>query len=212
MLAPRTVLIEDVCPDLSEPWSLFAQIGYDTVVLDDDDRFYVVDLGTLEVKAGPKLWDTSGVVRIADRGRAVVMISADSRVTRIDADGVRLVSTEAHPCVGPTLPVRVSPSGYWAVRACNGDGTFVPTDQGTTLRISPLGLEAFNGIPMLPLAVDDEGNAVLFSFDNDGDPRGLFVLTADGTVHRTDALEPQPARVRDSSAEATFFGFAAMRP
>jgi hypothetical protein len=212
IVSPQLVVIEDACRRLAQPWSLFAQLGHHTVALDDNERIYVVDLHTREVKAGPKLWDGAGVIRMADRGRVALLVSADSRVTRVDASGVRLLSTEAHPCVGALFDVVVSPSGYWVARSCNGgDGTFIPTDTGKILRLSPLGLEAFPGIPMRPLAIDDEGNLLLFSFDDDGDPRGLFVLGADGQLTRVDPLEPQPALITAGDGDAIFFGVEFLR-
>ena len=51
---------------------------------------------------------------------------------------------------------------------------------------------------MRPIAVDDDGNALLFSVSPDDDdevPRGLFVLTGDGQLTRVDELEPSPGRV-----------------
>jgi hypothetical protein len=202
----------DACRQLPRPWSLFAQLGHHTVALDDNERIYVVDLETREVKAGPKLWDGAGVIRMADRGRVAMLVSADSRVTRVDASGVRLLSTEVHPCVGVLSDVVVSGSGYWVARSCNGgDGTFIPMDTGKILRLSPLGLEAFPGIPMRPLAIDDEGNLLLFSFDDDQDPRGLFVLGSDGQLTRIDPLEPQPALITAGDGGATFFGVQFLR-
>jgi hypothetical protein len=212
LVDPVIVEFEEVCPELSERWSLFAQLGHDTVALDDDDRVYVVDLATRTVQAGPKLWDNAGTVRLVDRGRAALLVSADSQVTRIDALGPRLLSTESHPCLGPAFDVVASGSGYWVARSCNGDGTFLPADTGKTLRLSPLGLEAYPGIPMRPLAIDDEGNVLLFSFDDDGDPRGLFVLGADGQVARIDPLEPQPDLVTDADGDKLFFAVQALRP
>jgi hypothetical protein len=61
---------------------------------------------------------------------------------------------------------------------------------------------------------------MMYSFDSDDDPRGLFVLTSDGQLSRVDSLEPQPARVLTAGAaasvtmttEANFFGFAELTP
>ena len=212
-LVPSVLVeIEEVCPMLPEPWSMFAQLGHDTIALDDDDRVYVVDLSSGDVKAGPKLWDNSGSVRLADRGRAALLVSVDSQVTRLDANGFRLLSSESHPCLGSAVDVVVSNSGYWVARPCNGDGTFIPADTGMTLRISPLGLESFPGIPMRPLAIDDEGNLLLYSHDDDFDPRGMFVLGTDGHVARIDPLEPQPDRVTDPDGDLVFFAAQALRP
>jgi hypothetical protein len=210
---PVLVTIDEVCPEVVSQWSLFAQLGHDTVVLDDRERVYVVDLGTREVEAAPKLWNGNGAFVLADRGRVALLVSVDSQVTRLDVVRPRLLSTELHPCLGPASDVVASPSGYWLARSCNGDGTFIPADTGKTLRLSPLGLETFPGIVMRPLAIDDEGNVLLYSFDSGNDePRGLFVLGSDGQVARIDALEPQPARVGDANGDRTFFAWQALRP
>jgi hypothetical protein len=55
---------------------------------------------------------------------------------------------------------------------------------------------------MRGLAIDDGGNALLYSFasgDNDQEPRGLFVLDANGHLARVDALEPTPLELTAGS-------------
>lgn len=212
-----TVSLDDGCTDASDP-HLFAQIEHDVVLLDDERRIFVADLSTGAVTAGPKIWNgplptaqTLGV-RLADRGHAVVFVSSDARVVRADASGVRIISAEAAPC--PTAVSAIaSPSGRWVLATCNGDGTFVPADQGAVYRVSSMGLEVYSGITLAPLGIDDAGNGLLYSFDpDDGEPRGLFVLTADGLVARVDDLEPEPDRVRDGQLVARWFTVQILAP
>ena len=69
---------------------------------------------------------------------------------------------------------------------------------GQVQRVSVLGAELYGGIPMRPIAIDDDGNALLYSISSDEDddtPRGLFVLSGDGTLSRVDELEPFPGQV-----------------
>ncbi len=193
---PEPVQITDGCPPepRAEP-SLVAQIGFDLAVLDDDQRVYLADLSAGTMKAAPKLWDSAGSMQMTDAGRVVVLVAADSRVVRIDADGPRVLSTESVPCLGPASTPRVSPNGMWTVRTCNGDGTFIPEEQGVIIRVSPLGLESFASVPMEPLGIDDQGAALLYSRSDSGEPRGLFVLDSDGAVSRIDPLEPEPEQL-----------------
>jgi hypothetical protein len=212
-----TVALDEGCTLQSDP-HLFAQIEDDVVLLDDEQRIYVADLTTGHVSAGPKIWDAplpmaqSLGVRLADRGHAVVFVSFDARVVRADASGVRIINAEAAPC--PTAVSAIaSPSGNWVLATCNGDGTFVPAQEGAVYRVSSLGLEIYGGITLAPLSIDDAGNALLYSFDpDDGEPRGLFVLTADGEVARVDDLEPEPDRIRDGQLVARWFATPLLRP
>jgi hypothetical protein len=92
----------------------------------------------------------------------------------------------------------VSPGGAWVVQSCNGQNGGPDGLDGQIQRISVLGSEIYAGLPMRPIAVDDEGNALLYSIasdDDDGVPRGLFVLTGDGQLTRVDELEPFPGQV-----------------
>jgi hypothetical protein len=194
---PVTVTLDEGCTPQTDP-HLFAQIAHDVVLLDDERRIFVADLSTGSVQAGPKISDTpsSNGFRPVARGRAAVFVSFDARVVRADPSGVQIVSAEAAPC--PTAVAAIaSPSGRWVLGTCNGDGTFVPAEEGAVYRVSALGLEVYSGITMAPLGIDDAGNGLLYSFDPDGgEPRGLFVLTADGTVARVDDLEPEPGMMQ----------------
>jgi hypothetical protein len=203
-IAPRFVRLPEGCPESTDP-HLFAQLAHDVVVLDDDQRMYVADLTAHRIEAIPKLGDRIEVF-MARRGRAVVMVSPGGQAVHVSADGVRLLATERSVCEGLGIPAtRVSPNGLWVVQVCAAPDQDVPESQGLVAaasfitRISPLGLETFVGIAMAPLTIDDEGNVLLYSYESSGssaeEPRGLFVLTADGLLARVDDLDPEPARI-----------------
>lgn len=206
------VVIEEGCPpDPRAVPSLFAAIDVDLAVLDDGDRVYLADLSAGRMTSAPKLWDNAGSVRIGGDGRSVVLVSDDSRVVRVDADGPRVISGDAIPCAGPPSNARISPSGLWMARACLGDGTFAPVEQAVIIRVSPLGAETFISVPMEVLGIDDGGNVLLYSRAESGEPRGLFVLDDDGGVTRIDALEPEPDDVHDGAGSIVFFAVQSFR-
>lgn len=207
---PREVVIEDGCPaDPRTIPSLFAAIDVDLAVLDDGDRVYLADLSAGRMTSAPKLWENAGAVRFGADGRTVVLVSDDSRVVRVDADGPRVISGDAIPCAGPPSNARISPSGLWMARACLGDGAFASTDHALIIRVSPLGAETFISVPMEVLGIDDGGNVLLYSRSESGEPRGLFVLDDDGRVTRIDALEPEPDDVHNGAGAVVFFAIQA---
>jgi hypothetical protein len=79
----------------------------------------------------------------------------------------------------------------------------------TVVRISGLGMETFDGISMRALAIDDGGNALMYSFsapDNEHAPRGLFVLAGDGNLARVDTLEPAAQELTSPTQGSYYFG------
>lgn len=201
-VAPRRIVLPGQCPfsDGQPPW-LVAAIADDRVVMDDEDRLYLFDLGAGVMQAIPKLARGLSRLEVRDDGRALLHISHQGEVVRIDEDGPRLVSAERGSC-SVADELAVSPSGNWVILTCtvSGGDVLSSTNGGVVLRVSALGLDSFSGIPMRPLAIDDEGNALLYSFDRDdvdatAIPRGLFVLSGDGQLARIDELEPPPAEI-----------------
>lgn len=209
---PRTFAA--ACPGGDEA-QLVAALDDDLVVLDDRLRLYLVDLGEVVAaaedagdEAAPvapavpvvtSLPKPSGITQphLVARGRVLVASAQTGEVARIDADGVRVVSGVQSTCV-LVDGLAVSPGGAWVVQSCNGQNGAPSGFDGTIQRISVLGSELFTGLPMRPIAIDDEGNALLYSIasnDDDGVPRGLFVLTGDGQLTRVDELEPAPGLV-----------------
>lgn len=212
-IAPQEVVIEQGCPeDPRTVPSLFAALDVDLAVLDDGDRVYLADLSAKTMRSAPKLWDSPGAIRLAAGGRAVVLVSDDSRVVRIGADGPRIISGDALPCAGPPSNARISPNGLWVTRVCLGDGTFASSAQALIMRISPLGVETFVSVPMDVIGIDDGGNILMYSRADSGEPRGLFVLEDDGGVTRIDSLEPEPDLVPGVDGNELYFSVAAVRP
>ena len=100
--------------------------------------------------------------------------------------------------------------------ASSGFSTEFPTNElAAVVRVSALGLERYDGLPMAPLAIDDAGNALLYTFDPDDDdakPRGMFVLEGDGRLTRIDDLEPTPAQLGVSGMLEVYFARSADWP
>ena len=191
---------------------LLAQLEHDLVVLDDEIRLYVADLSTGRIRSGTKLWDLPAAHRLARRGRSLTIISPELEVVSVDATGVRTISAQRAPCPSGLLALS-SPSGLWTLATCTGDGAFVPEEAGSVYRVSPLGLEILGGVAMVPLGIDDAGNGLLYSYEPDnGEPRGLFVLTGDGQLARVDDLEPEPALVTTGDLQPIWFGQQFFRP
>jgi len=200
----ETIPLAGECPAAKDPW-IIAALSPDLIVLDDQDTLHLTDLASGAWVSTPKLGTSPPLMFPVDQGRAMVFVANNGAVTRADETGVRIVSAEHTYCsaLDPPGPV-VSPSGNWVVQTCLDDlgalGDFAPVAEfGSIVRISASGVERFEGIPMRPLAVDDGGNALLYSFDrddNDREPRGLFVLDASGEIARVDELEPTPKRLQ----------------
>ena len=198
-VAVRIDIPPEACVPSADP-RLVAVVEDDTIVLDDDQRLYtyaIPEPGLPGVaRSVPKL--AEGLERFVkiQRGHAYIYLTPAGELVRVDRQGPRIVSTERSVCAVED-GYAVSPNGNWAVLTC-GAVTEETGIGGAVIRVSPLGLEQFFGISMYPLAIDDDGNAMLYSFDRDETfedrvPRGLFVLAGDGELARIDELEPAPA-------------------
>jgi hypothetical protein len=142
-----------------------------------------------------------------DHGRALVLLSMTGPMYRIDAEHLSVLNLESTDCalIPGSAPI-VSPRGDWASWACS-DGADPPaTTSGVIVRASVDGLERRSGVPMTPLAIDDDGDLLLYSVEStstdevDGvaltsRPRSLFVLSNQNVLTRIDELEPAPAPV-----------------
>jgi hypothetical protein len=208
---PRIVDLPLGCGwDNNEP-HLIAALDASHVVLDDDDRIYLADLDAGVWTATPKLGGVTQISMLpADGGRVMNFVSGNGTLVRVDADSIDVVSAERTDCQEADQIV-TSPGGGWVVMTCRGTSDAIDElgigDIGTTLRISALGLERFDGLAMRALAVDDGGNALMYSYDpddNDGVPRGLFVLEGDGRLSRVDELEPTPQAFGSATAARYF--------
>jgi hypothetical protein len=188
----------------SEP-HLLAALDASHVLLDDDERVYLADLDAGLWTATPKLGASTTQVYMlaADGGRTMNLVSTDGTLIRADADGIDVVSAERTLCDPSAAPI-TSPNGAWVMLTCHGSEAIVEIEPAfsTTLRISALGLERFDGLAMRALAIDDGGNALMYSYDpddNEAVPRGLFVLEGDGRLSRVDELEPTPEAIGGST-------------
>jgi hypothetical protein len=212
---------------------LLAALSDSVVLLADDVRIYRADLDAGTWISIPKLGTTtasSGADALSlfpvEQGRAALLLANNLQVIRADAYGLRIHSAES---VGSAVPALLatgcgsrdttvtSPNGEWLLTICLHDVGIVEFPDKlprTVVRISPLGLERFDGIPMRALAIDDGGNALLYSFasgDNDLAPRGLYVLDAAGNLARVDTLEPSPQELT-GAAEPYYFSARSRTP
>jgi hypothetical protein len=160
----------------------------------------------------------------AERGRAVILNSSSGPVYRADLDGLRAVSLESTMCPGPGVPV-VSPSGRFVAWTCTELDSVTPRPpamptSNTVVRVSEFGLERYVGISMAVLAIDDDGDLLLYSVETSYDgldlvgpttvPRNLFVLSSTGVLTRIDELEPAPSPVLFGNELATYIQGAAL--
>ena len=190
---------------------LLALLDLDRSVWLGAGQLYTLDRRTgavdnLPLFASPPLHWT-----LADRGRAVLLVSSSGPVYRIDQTGIRALALETTDCPGPGDPV-VSPGGRWIAWTCVDPGAELAATSGVVVRVSAAGLERFVGVPMATLAIDDDGDLLLYSVESslvdqvDGVgpasvPRNLFSLARDGVLTRIDELEPAPAPVLLGSGE-----------
>lgn len=214
----RKIVLPEGCGAPSEP-HLLAALDASHVLLDDDERIYLADLDRDLWTAVPKLGAGKQIFMLpADGGRTMNLVSVTGAVIRADADGLRVVSAERAGCNVRGLP-QSSPDGEWILMTCEGDVPMESTGPvdvvlATTLRISSLGIERYDGLAMAPLGIDDGGNALLYSYDPDDNeevPRGLFVLEATGDLSRVDELEPTPEAFRGANGLPYFAASARSR-
>ncbi|PRP97414.1 hypothetical protein ENSA5_34520 [Enhygromyxa salina] len=180
-----------------------------------DRRLDIVD--SVPVFAAPPLfWFT------VERGRALVLLSTTGPTYQVDAEALSVVSLETTDCaLAPGSAPVVSPSGRWAGWTClDAQPAVGEPDLGATsgvvVRVSGEGLERFVGVPMSTLAIDDDGDLLLYSIESivtdqvDGvaaasRPRSLFVLSAQGVLTRIDELEPAPTPVLLEAGEPSAY-------
>jgi hypothetical protein len=169
------------------------------------------DMARDEVRSLPILGEPPFHVLAVEQGRALLFASTNGPVLRADLDGLRPLSLATTPCLAAGGPV-ASPRGGWIAWTCYDALTELAASQGVVVRVSTLGLERFVGVPMTPLALDDEGQLLLHSVQSVADdtldgvdardsPRSLFVLSREGVLGRVDELEPEPVAVFVESSE-----------
>ncbi|MBZ5710388.1 hypothetical protein K7C98_14095 [Nannocystis pusilla] len=166
------------------------------------------DLATGEHVGRPLIGDTSELfTRTSVDGRAVLFATTRGAALRVDEAGLELLSAEQAPCAGAQPPV-ASPNARYLAWTCVTDGgaDVGGLVAGEIVRVSSAGMERFQGVPMWALAIDDDGDLLLHSRDDQEfslelllpptAPRNLYVLSADGELARVDALEPDPELMR----------------
>ncbi len=185
---------------------LLAALDHSTYILLDAGREALVrwEVGSEDFErypilgAGPYAWSKTG------DGQAITFLSQDGGMVRVDLEGLldyEPVNATSTTCLAlDNKPPVFSPDGRWAAWTCASLDEQLSS--GTVLRVSARGLERFDGVPMVPIAIDNQGDVLLYSEEiNQDDPNGiaarvpprtLFTLSADGTLHRTDSLEPTP--------------------
>lgn len=216
---PVELALPSACELGTEPFAL-AALTADRVLLGDEQRLYLADLGRGTWSALPRLGLGTGMIMLpAAGGRRFNLVTTEGQLMRADEDGLSVVNAEQTSCAQLVPPI-TSPDGGWVLMSCVGDPSGIiiemqPREIASIVRISALGLERFDGIAMAPLAIDDGGNALLYSFDPDDDdrsPRGLFVLDAHGDLARVDDLEPEPQLFIGAGGAGTYFARAADWP
>lgn len=184
---------------------LLAAIDEDVVVVHSDDRLYTWDLESRDVAAVPIVGLGPWAFRSVDAGRALTYLSLTGPMARADRFGVEILNAVQTACdPGPLAGgLEVSPGGSWAAWACQPLDELGQVLQSLVVRVSGAGVERYAGIPMTVLAIDDEGDLLLYSSEHgegadpevatvDAEPLSLWVLSADAVLRRVDRLEPTP--------------------
>ncbi|WP_434427689.1 hypothetical protein [Nannocystis pusilla] len=194
-------------PEWTDPSRLIAAISPRHYVFRDGLVVRRYDHTSGEHDGRPLIGDTSELfTRASADGRALLFVTTRGAALRVDEARLELLSAEQSPCVGGQPPV-ASPNARFAAWTCVSDTQDVGgLTAGEIVRVSSAGMERFQGVPMWALAIDDDGDLLLHSRDDQdfslelllppAAPRNLYVLTADGELARVDALEPDPELMR----------------
>lgn len=203
---PESSGLLDEPPELADASSraLLQVLDGDVSVWSRPGQLLRWDQRTAQVEASPVFFTPPLRYMSAERGSALVLLSAMGPMMRVDARGSELISLETTDCglLGEFEPA-LSPTGEFAAWSC-ADPSDPSEVSGVIVRVSRGGLERFVGVPMRVVAIDDAGGVLLYSVtaeqqdavDGIGPftrPRNLFVLTRGGVLTRVDELEPAPA-------------------
>ncbi|MEE9385688.1 MAG: hypothetical protein V3V08_19940 [Nannocystaceae bacterium] len=217
------------CLHLPQAWgdvSLLAALHRNAYVFSAGERLYLWHREQRAQAAIVVKRSKAYSVRTANQGARVLLVGSEGPTVSVSVARIEHMSTTVTRCAGTPDPV-VSPQGDWVVWSCvaepNEDITLA---QSAIIRVSGAGLERFGGIPMEPLAVDDDGDALLYSYSQaDGfgdfqdqgffqqrDPKTLYVLGTDSVLDRVHDLEPSPESVLlPSTLESRFIQAASLR-
>jgi hypothetical protein len=193
-------------PAWADPSRLIAAVSPRHYVFRDGLAIRRYDHTTGEHDGRPLIGDTGELfTRVSADGRALLFVTVRGAALRVDADRLELLSAEQSPCVGGQPPV-ASPNARFVAWTCASDTQDVGgVTAGEIVRVSSAGMERFQGVPMWALAIDDDGDLLLHSRDDQGfsvelllppSPRNLYALSVTGELARIDALEPDPELMR----------------
>ena len=200
----------DAAPEL-DPGRLVAAISAEHYVLRDGVSLIRYAWATREIDRRPLVGELrDATIHVTADGRAVVMLRAWGPMLRVDAGSMELISIDQRDCPGAQAPV-LSPSGRHAAWTCTLSSEQAAPDDtssGLTLsevvRVTPGGMDRYQGVPMWVLAIDDAGDVLLHSRGLGGQQNevdvaedvtrasNLYVLAADGELARVSTLEPDP--------------------
>lgn len=202
----------DAAPELDTD-RLVAAISAEHYVLHGGLVMHRYAWRTGELDSRPLVGDVSDAsLQTTADGRAVVLVRTGGPMLRVDAAKLELISIDQRACPGAQAPV-VSPSGRHAAWTCTTRGeSWLSEDPNNGLslaevvRVTPGGMDRYQGVPMWALAIDDEGNVLLHSrgvggqnqsevAEQVGRARNLYVLATDGELARVSTLEPDPEQV-----------------
>lgn len=203
---PQCLALPDELDDTPDAVTLLAAIDRDLLVVHDRLRLHVWNTRTDEVESTSIIGLPPFAWREARDGTAIIFISLSGPVVRVGRSGPEILSTTQTTCEpGPgNGGLEVSPDARWAAWGCrppdDPDQTF---QQSAIVRVSAGGLDRFEGIPMVMLSIDDNGDALLYSSETGGgedaegvapelEPLSLWTLSNDDVLRRTDQLEPTP--------------------
>lgn len=199
----------DAAPELDAA-RLVAAISAEHYVLRDGVSLIRYAWATGAVDRRPLVGEVQdATIHVTVDGRAVVLVRARGPMLRVDADSMELISIDQRDCPGAQAPV-LSPSGRRAAWTCtlSTDQALPGVNNGLALsevvRVTPGGMDRYQGVPMWVLAIDDAGDVLMHSRGVGGQQnavdvaesvsraRNLYVLAADGELARVSTLEPDP--------------------
>lgn len=201
---------------------LVAALDDDVLILRDHLRLHHLNMRSGEVSSLPILGEPPYAWRVVDGGRALVWISLEGPIIRADVSGLDIVTTVQTSCVTGSNSggLEVSPDGRWAAWTCRPEldptGNAISFQQSAVIRASSGGIERMEGVPMVVLAIDDDGNVLLYSTEDSdtaeeegvavsNKPLSMWVLTVDNVLSRIHPMEPTPEAMQLLARDQTTF-------
>jgi hypothetical protein len=215
--------------DTANELGLVAALDDDVLILRDHLRLHHFDLRTGEVQSLPILGEPPYAWRLVDGGRALVWISLEGPIVRADRKGLDIVTTVQTSCFPSSNSggLEISPNGRWAAWTCrplnDPNGNDTSFQQSAVVRASSGGIERMEGVPMVVLSIDDDGNVLMYSTEDSdtaeeegvavtGKPLSLWVLSTDKVLARIHPMEPTPEAMQLLVQDQTTFIQSASLP